>query len=121
MLGELFNYAFEYILGLQTRDKVAMLADKTIHFFIEFVSKKEFISWEFKSLAEGQLFCSCQPTQLHDSCKLVIRMKFAPNEITTLLLTLTGLEQFVQTRQHEEVPACPLIGNGELRVWKHEM
>ena len=44
MLGELFNYAFEYILGLQTRDKVAMLADKTIHFFIEFVSKKEFIS-----------------------------------------------------------------------------
>ena len=81
VLGELFNYAFEYILGLQARDKAAMLADKTIHFFTEFKSKKEFISWEFKSLAEGKLFCICQPTQPHDSCKLVIRMKFAPNEI----------------------------------------
>ena len=44
MLGELFIYAFEYILGLQTRDKAAMLVDKTIHFFSEFESKKEFIS-----------------------------------------------------------------------------
>lgn len=52
MLGEMFIYAFEYILGLQTRDKAAMLADKTIHFFTEFESKKEFISLEFKSSAE---------------------------------------------------------------------
>ena len=34
MLGELFIYAFEYILGLQTHDKAAMLADKTINFFL---------------------------------------------------------------------------------------
>ena len=34
-----------------------------------------------KSLAQGKLFCSCQPTQLHESSKLVICMKFAPNEI----------------------------------------
>ena len=51
MLGELFIYAFEYILGLQTRN-AAILADKTIHFFTEFESKKEFISLEFKSSAE---------------------------------------------------------------------
>ena len=81
MLGELFIYTFEYSPALQTRDKAAMLADKTIHFFTEFESKKEFISWEFKSSAEGKLFCSCPPTQPHDNCKLVIRMKFAPNEI----------------------------------------
>ena len=31
-------------LGLQTREKASMLADKTTHFFTEFESKKEFIS-----------------------------------------------------------------------------